>query len=204
MGAYAPAPVMTADLLRAVGDLIVTPTLRGMAAEGRTYRGCLYVGLMITAGGPKVVEYNCRFGDPETQVVVPLYDGDFFELLWHAARGTLEPASAAAGPRGTAVCVVLASGGYPDAYRTGFEIRGLEELSGAEDVLVFHAGTASEGGRTVTAGGRVLGITAVDRGGDLGRAIARAYEALRPVGFEGMRFRTDIGRKGMARLARRA
>lgn len=204
MGAYAPAPVLTPEVLATVRTRIVEPTIRGMAAEGRPYRGCLYVGLMMTASGPNVVEYNCRFGDPETQVVVPLYTGDFFDLLWNAARGSLDPSSVPPPGRGTAVCVVLASGGYPDAYRTGFPIGGLDVLEGMPGVVAFHAGTADDGGRVVTAGGRVLGITAVDDGGDLAEAIARAYGAVQAVGFEGMHFRTDIGRKGMARLARQS
>jgi phosphoribosylamine--glycine ligase len=204
MGAYAPAPVLTPAILAEVRTRIVEPTIRGMAAEGRPYRGCLYVGLMMTASGPNVVEYNCRFGDPETQVVVPLYTGDFFDLLWNAARGSLDPSSVPPPGRGTAVCVVLASGGYPDTYRTGFPIEGLEVLEGMPGVAAFHAGTADDGGRVVTAGGRVLGITAVDDGGDLAEAIARAYGAVQMVGFEGMHFRTDIGRKGMAWLARQS
>jgi phosphoribosylamine--glycine ligase len=137
-------------------------------------------------------------------VVVPLYTGDFFDLLWNAARGSLDPSSVPPPGRGTAVCVVLASGGYPDTYRTGFPIEGLEVLEGMPGVAAFHAGTADDGGRVVTAGGRVLGITAVDDGGDLAEAIARAYGAVQMVGFEGMHFRTDIGRKGMAWLARQS
>ena len=196
MGAYAPAPVVTAAILREAEERIVVPTLRGMAAEGRPYRGCLYVGLMITADGPKVVEYNCRFGDPETQVVLPLYGGDLCALLSSAARGALEPPPPAP-PAGTAVCVVLASGGYPDRYDTGQHVTGLDALQGREDVVVFHAGTALEGGRVVTAGGRVLGVTAIGRPGDLAGTIARAYEAVGAVRFHGMHYRSDIGRKGL-------
>lgn len=196
MGAYAPAPVVTDDILEAVREQIIKPTLKGMAEEGRPYKGCLYVGLMITASGPKVVEYNCRFGDPEAQVVLPLYEDDLLELLDAACTGRIGEMRgrlrSMPGPR-AAVCVVLASRGYPDEYTTGMEINGLEELEAMNNVLAFHAGTRMANGMLVTAGGRVLGITAVKP--LLAEAIADAYDAVRCVSFAGMHYRRDIGRK---------
>ena len=195
MGAFAPTPFVTGTLLNRISLEIIRPTLDGMASEGTPYKGCLYVGLMLTADGPRVIEYNCRFGDPETQVVLPLYPGNLAELLYNAASGTLEEGGGEGVWVGAAACVVLASGGYPDAYETGKAIHGLEKAGSMPDVSVFHAGTKLEGGRIVTAGGRVLAVTAVDAEGELSAAIARAYEAVREISFEGMHFRNDIGRK---------
>jgi phosphoribosylamine--glycine ligase len=196
MGAYAPAPIVTEDILQAVHEQIIEPTLAGMAEEGRPYQGCLYVGLMITSSGPKVVEYNCRLGDPEAQVVLPLYDGDLVELLDAACTGRIrEMRAKERNSRGvlSAVCVVLASEGYPDEYSTGMEISGLEDLEAMNNVLAFHAGTSIVNGMLVTAGGRVLGITAIKP--LLAEAIADAYDALSRVSFAGMHYRRDIGRK---------
>lgn len=201
MGAYAPTPLVTERILDDVRLKIIEPSIRGMAADGREYRGCLYVGLMLTESGPRVVEYNCRFGDPETQAVLPLLDADLAGLLlacthrgglkdFHDARGNV-PWS------GAAVCVVLASAGYPDAYSKGKEIVGLDRLAAIPDVVAFHAGTALKGRTLVTAGGRVLGITALARHGTLGEAITRAYEAVQLVRFEGRQFRRDIGKKAL-------
>jgi phosphoribosylamine--glycine ligase len=199
MGAYAPAPMVTREILRQVEETIIAPTLRGMAAEDRPYRGCLYVGLMLTAEGPKVVEYNCRFGDPETQVVLPLYAGDLFELLLAAACRTVGSLnlSDVTTTMGNAVCVVLASGGYPDSYAMGIEILGLGEAGRARDIIVFHAGTKAEGTRILTSGGRVLGVTAVEYKGTLRTAIDAAYDAVGLISFEGMHFRHDIGAKAL-------
>ena len=200
MGAYAPVPIVTDDLLRVVRDRVVEPTLHGMAAEGHPYRGVLYCGLMITEEGPKVVEYNCRFGDPEAQVVLPLLADDAPDLFEATARGALR-GSALSMRSGAAACVVLASGGYPGSYETGFPIEGLEQAAAHRDVMVFHAGTAPGGqqdsGRsgTVTSGGRVLGVTGL--GGDLREALDRAYEAVGHISFEHMQFRRDIGKKGL-------
>ncbi len=196
MGAYAPAPIVTHDILQAVEDRIIKPTLKYMAEEGRLYKGCLYVGLMITTGGPNVVEYNCRFGDPETQVVLPLYSDDIVELFEAACSGSLRSLRVRHdddSPRNSAVCVVLASQGYPDEYPTGIEIQGLDELSGLNNVMVFHAGTKLFNGNPVTSGGRVLGVTAVKN--DLVEAIGDAYEAVNKISFAGMHYRRDIGRK---------
>lgn len=195
MGAYAPAPVVTPDILRDVHETIIAPTLAGMAADGKPYKGCLYVGLMITASGPKVVEFNCRFGDPETQVVLPLYQGDIVELFEAACTKQLGSfkGQGMSSALNAAVCVVLASGGYPDQYPTGVEISGLEELSGLNHILAFHAGTKARGDAIVTAGGRVLGITSIKT--DLAGAIEDAYAAVSKVSFPGMHYRRDIGRK---------
>jgi phosphoribosylamine--glycine ligase len=196
MGAYAPAPVITGALLATVREQIIAPTLAGMEKEGRPYAGCLYVGLMITSSGPKVVEYNCRFGDPETQVVLPLCGDDLVDFLDASARGSL--GTLRGRPLvidGSAVCVILASGGYPDAYETGKNIRGLDAVP--KGVVVFHAGTKLSGGELVTAGGRVLGVTAIGGGMSLRDTIARAYEGVRQISFQGMHYRRDIGRKAL-------
>jgi phosphoribosylamine--glycine ligase len=200
MGAYAPAPLVTGEILGVVEQRIIRPTLDGMAGEGRPFSGCLYVGLMITPSGPKVVEFNARFGDPETQVVLPLYDGDFAALLLAASRGKLgelEIRRLSPSAQAHAVCVVLASGGYPDTFKTGFPIEGLESVNDGEGIIVFHAGTRSEGKQVLTAGGRVLGVTAAVQG-SLEKAIASAYGAVDRISFEGMHFRHDIGKKGLA------
>ena len=200
MGAYAPVPVVTDDLLAVVRTRIVAPTLEGMAEEGYPYRGVLYCGLMLTADGPKVIEYNCRFGDPEAQVVLPLLASDAVDLFEATARGGLGGATLSVKP-GAAACVVLASGGYPGRYETGFPIRGLDKARAERDVMVFHAGTApgrpehGGGGEPVTSGGRVLGVTGL--GADLREALDRAYEAARCISFEHMQFRRDIGKRGL-------
>jgi phosphoribosylamine---glycine ligase len=200
MGAYAPAPVVTETILSRVRSTIIEPTLKGMREEGRPFTGCLYVGLMLTAEGPKVVEYNCRFGDPEAQVVLPLFQGDFAGLLMAASRGKMSAWKAQEQPPGQhAVCVVLASGGYPDKYETGKEIRGLETLDARPDVKVFHAGTTSTANRLVTSGGRVLGVTAFGITESLASTIERAYGAVASIHFNGMFFRRDIGHKGLRR-----
>jgi phosphoribosylamine--glycine ligase len=196
MGAYAPARAVTAEILDRVRREIIAPTLKGMREEGRTYTGCLYVGLMLTSSGPKVVEYNCRFGDPETQVVLPLFDGDLAALFLASARGTMASYPADRGTRGSAVCVVLVSGGYPDTYATGKPITGLDQIP--PNALVFHAGTRREAdGTIVTAGGRVLGVTSTRDDGRLDLTIAAAYDAVKGISFEGMHYRSDIGKKGL-------
>jgi phosphoribosylamine---glycine ligase len=198
MGAYAPAPRVTASLLGDIGRTIIAPTLEGMAREGRPYTGCLYVGLMLTSRGPKVVEYNCRFGDPETQVVLPLYGGDLAELLSASASGSL--GGLARGPltEGSAVCVVLASGGYPGAYESGKQITIPAPGELPPGVMLFHAGTGKgDDGSLVTAGGRVMGVTAVRPPGGMAGAIAAAYEGVRKISFEGMHFRNDIGKRAL-------
>jgi len=197
MGAYAPAPVVTDEVARTVMERILRPAVEGMAKEGTEYRGVLYAGLMITGEGPKVLEFNCRFGDPESQAVLPLFEGDLVDVLEATIEGELEEVEVR-NSQGAAVCVVLASGGYPGKYEKGKVIEGLDELQDMEEVLVFHAGTARRDGRLVTNGGRVLGVTAL--GPDIPRAIERAYEAVAKVHFEGMHYRRDIGRKALGHL----
>ncbi|HMH51759.1 MAG TPA: phosphoribosylamine--glycine ligase [Candidatus Acidoferrum sp.] len=194
MGAYSPVARVDAAMSRHIMDAIVIPVIRALAAEGAPYRGVLFTGLMLTAEGPKVVEFNCRFGDPECQPILAASGGDVVPLLLAAARGDALPAP----PRGVrhAVCVTVASGGYPGAYRTGLPIDGIDAAERREGVRVFHAGTAERDGKLVTSGGRVLGVTAA--ADDLATAVARAYAAVGDVHFEGMHFRRDIGRKGLA------
>jgi phosphoribosylamine--glycine ligase len=194
MGAYSPVARVDGLLARQIMETIVRPTIRALAAEGAPYRGVLFTGLMLTPEGPKVIEFNCRFGDPECQAVLAATDGDVLPLLLAAARGEPLP-TAPIGAGRHAVCVVLASGGYPGAYRRGLPIDGIDAAEAREGVRVFHAGTAERDGKLVTAGGRVLGVTAA--AGDLASAVARAYAAVADVSFEGMHFRRDIGRKGL-------
>jgi phosphoribosylamine--glycine ligase len=195
MGAYAPAPVVTPEILAVVEETIIRPTLEGMRKEGHPFAGCLYVGLMITPTGPKVIEYNCRFGDPETQAVLPLIAGDIAPVLREIAAGELESELAVADS--TAVCVVIASRGYPDEYETGKPIMGLKRAAELPDVVVFHAGTKLMKDEVVTAGGRVLGVTALAEGADLEGAIDGAYRAVGEIAFDGAYYRSDIGRKGL-------
>jgi len=198
MGAYAPAHLVTQELLETVRHTIIAPTLRGMTSEGRTYTGCLYVGLMITQTGPKVIEYNCRFGDPETQVVVPLLDEDLLPLLTGTLEGGMK--RAVSSKLATAVCVVVASRGYPDAYDTGKPILGLHEAESVGNVVLFHAGTALRDGALETSGGRVLGVTAFGAQDDLEGTIDTAYRAVEKIRFDGMYYRSDIGKKGLRHL----
>lgn len=189
MGTYAPAPVLTDILrLRAV-EKILKPVVAAMKAEGRTYKGCLYAGLMVCGDEVKVVEFNCRFGDPETQVVLPLLDGDLAEIMLACATGGLDKVSIGWHDK-AAVCVVLASGGYPEYYAQGYPISGLDEAGKMPETVVFHAGTKISDGSVVTAGGRVLGVTAV--GKDIADAQERAYKAASVISFKDMQYRKDI------------
>lgn len=190
MGAYAPTPFVTPEVLRAARTRIVEPTLEALQREGIDYRGVLYCGLMLTREGPRVVEFNCRFGDPETQVVLPLLKSDLVDLVMAVVEQRLG-ATPIALEDAWAVCVVLASGGYPDQYQTGFPIQGLKEVP--EDVLVFHAGTRRQEGRLVTAGGRVLSVVA--RAARLSQAVERAYQAVENIQFQNRHFRRDIARR---------
>lgn len=197
MGAYAPAPVMTPELTRTVYDTILVPVVKGLAAEGITYQGCLYAGLMITADGPKVVEFNCRFGDPETQAVLPLLDGDLAQIMLACAKGTLT-ADMVHWKQASACCVIMASKGYPESSHKGDVISGLDSV--APDVQVFHSGTKVVDGQYVTNGGRVLGVTAL--GATLQEAIDQAYANVRRISFDGQQVRQDIGAKGLRHLGK--
>ena len=192
MGAFAPSPLVEPALEARVIREIVDPVVAGMAAEGNPFRGFLYVGLMLTADGPKVIEFNVRLGDPEAQVVLPLIDEPLLPLLVAGATGRLSQRSIVHGPERVAA-VVLASRGYPESAQSGVEIVGIDAAEAIPQVSVYHAGTAIQDGRLVTAGGRVL--TVVGRGLDYPEAIARAYVAALRISFDGMQFRHDIGRK---------
>ncbi len=195
MGTYAPAPVMTPEMTERAVEEILKPTIAAMAKEGRTYRGCLYLGLMVTADGPKVVEFNARFGDPETQVVLPLLDSDLVAIMCACADGTLADVPIR-WKDGAAVCVVLASGGYPGHYDKGQEIHGLADAE-AMGALVFHAGTAMKAGKLVTNGGRVLGV--VGRGADISSAVDAAYAAATKISFKDAYYRKDIAHRALER-----
>lgn len=195
MGTYAPAPVMTPEMTERAVEEILKPTIAAMAKEGRIYRGCLYLGLMVTADGPKVVEFNARFGDPETQVVLPLLDSDLVTIMCACADGTLADVPIR-WKDGAAVCVVLASGGYPGHYGKGQEIHGLADAE-AMGALVFHAGTAMKDGKLVTNGGRVLGV--VGRGADISSAVDAAYAAAAKISFKDVYYRKDIAHRALGR-----
>ena len=195
MGTYAPAPVMTPEMTECAVEEILKPTIAAMAKEGRVYRGCLYLGLMVTADGPKVVEFNARFGDPETQVVLPLLDSDLVAIMCACADGTLADVPIR-WKDGAAVCVVLASGGYPGHYDKGQEIHGLADAE-AMGALVFHAGTAMKDGKLVTNGGRVLGV--VGRGADISSAVDAAYAAAAKISFKDVYYRKDIAHRALGR-----
>jgi phosphoribosylamine--glycine ligase len=189
MGAYSPVPFVDEAAAARIVDEILVPTVKAMHAEATPYRGMLYAGLMITQEGPKVLEYNARFGDPETQVLLPRLGSDLAELCLACAEGNLSLYRANVAPQ-ACVTVVLASDGYPDVHETGFEISGLEAAESVDGVHVFHSGTAERQGRVVTAGGRVLSVSALGDG--LAEARTRAYEACSRISFEGMHYRRDI------------
>jgi phosphoribosylamine--glycine ligase len=189
MGAYSTDELLPAKLRREILESIVEPTLSGLASEGILYQGFLYIGLMLTAAGPKVLEFNCRLGDPETQAIVARMDFDLAQVLSELAAGILEPARLRWKP-GASVCVVMASGGYPSKFASGKKIQGLTDAELINGVKIFHAGTAREGGSIVTTGGRVLGVTAADASVD--RALATVYQAAAKIHFEGAHYRKDI------------
>ncbi|MGZ6544868.1 MAG: phosphoribosylamine--glycine ligase [Actinomycetota bacterium] len=199
MGAYSPVPSVSADVESRIWSEVVSPTFEALRAEGSGFRGLLYAGLMLTEDGPKVVEFNCRFGDPETEVVVPRLRTDLAELLLACATDRLADAKVD-WLDDAAVTVVLASEGYPGAYTTGAEIVGLPEAAALESVSVFHAGTTERDGRVVTAGGRVLAVSALGR--TLDDARARAYEACGRLSFDGMQYRRDIAETAAGRESR--
>jgi phosphoribosylamine--glycine ligase len=197
MGAYSPAPVVTDQVHERIIEKILRPIIQGMGEEGRPYKGVLYAGLMICDGHPKTLEFNARFGDPETQPVLMRMKGDIVPILEACIEGNLSQYQIEWDPQ-AAVCVVMASKGYPGDYEKGRPIEGLEEVKTIKDVFIFHAGTAAKDGRTVTNGGRVLGVTGL--GEDIPRAIEKTYNAVKKIHWEGVHYRTDIGRKALCWL----
>jgi phosphoribosylamine--glycine ligase len=193
MGAYAPVPVADAAFLERVRIEVAEPTFEGMKKEGFMGAGVVYFGLILTDDGPKVLEYNCRFGDPETQVILPLFEGDLAEVMFAATEQKLEDVPFV-NSGSSAACIVMASGGYPGSYEKGYPIEGLDEAK-KRDCLVFHAGTKLDAGKVVTSGGRVLGVTAVAK--SLEGALDKAYNGVEAISFEKAFHRTDIGRKGL-------
>ena len=191
MGTISPNPFYTEEVARECMGKIFLPTINAMNAEGRPFKGCLYFGLMLTPQGPKVIEYNSRFGDPETQVVLPRLETDFAEIVKAVAEERLADLDIQWSQKASA-CVVMASGGYPGSYPKGLEIHGLDEHGQVEGVTVYHAGTKWEEGKFLTNGGRVLGITAL--GATLEEALDRAYAGVEKISFEGAMYRRDIGR----------
>ena len=196
MGAYSPAPVCTAELHQRIIQEIMIPMVRGLAERKIVYTGVLYAGIMVTADGPKVLEFNVRFGDPECQALLMRFNGDLAELMDAAVRGGLAGRNVSWDSR-AAACVVLAAEGYPGNYERGKAIHGLEGLRGWRDGMVFHAGTLRRDGTVVTNGGRVLGVTAL--GADVAAAVAEAYEAVARIEWDGMHYRRDIGRRALER-----
>ncbi|HHE08143.1 MAG TPA: phosphoribosylamine--glycine ligase, partial [Chlorobaculum parvum] len=194
MGAYAPTPLVTQEVMQRVERELIRPTLVGMKADGHAYTGFLYIGLMIDDGVPSVVEYNARLGDPETQVVVPMLKSDLFDALLASVEGGLESVPFEM-QDGAAATVVMASAGYPDSYETGKAITIDPTVNDMEDVLVFHAGTRRAGDNLVTSGGRVLSVTAT--GPSLKESLDKAYRGVAAIEFEGAVYRRDIGAKAL-------
>ncbi|MFA6598030.1 MAG: phosphoribosylamine--glycine ligase [Ignavibacteriaceae bacterium] len=195
MGAYAPAFIISDEILKLIEDTIVKPTLLGLQQLGTPFIGCLFCGLILTSDGPKVIEFNARFGDPETQAVMNVIDGDFLELLYSAAKGKINK-NAVTYNGGVSVCVVTASEGYPDEYETNFKIFGLENID-YSSTKVYHAGTCLKDGKIFTNGGRVLGVTSFVREKNFDKAIKLAYQAVSEVSYENIYFRTDIGKRAL-------
>ncbi len=196
MGAYSPAPVVTPAMEQVILDKILKPTLEGLRKKGIPYKGVLYAGLMITKDGPQVIEYNCRFGDPETQVILPRLKTDLVEVFLACAKGKLADLKIEWDPRPSAT-VVMASQGYPGSYVKGKVLSGLEAASRLDDTYVYHSGTVRKDGQTVTSGGRVLSVTGV--GKDIRQALERAYAGVSLISFEGSHHRRDIGWRALAR-----
>jgi phosphoribosylamine--glycine ligase len=194
MGAYSPAPVVTKQIEKQVMEAVMIPTVRAMAQEGRLFKGVLYAGLMIHHGEAKVLEFNARFGDPETQPIMARLDSDIIDIVEAILENRLASVPISWKPD-SAVCVVMASGGYPGSYDKGKEIKGLDKAAGHRNVLVFHSGTARKDGKIVTDGGRVLGITGL--GSTVAAAIDAAYAGVREITFEGAHYRLDIGARAL-------
>jgi phosphoribosylamine--glycine ligase len=195
MGAYAPASLIDEEMNERIENEIIKPTINGMIKNDNPFKGCLYVGLMLTEKGPKVLEYNCRFGDPEAQPVLSLLETDFYEILEASANGSISSIELK-NKKGAACCVIMASGGYPSEYEKGKVIYGLGKVP--KNIFVFHAGTALKDGNIVTAGGRVLGVTGI--GKDISAAIKAAYDGVNCIKWENEYHRTDIGQKALRRL----
>jgi len=193
MGAFSPSPLVTVEVLDEIIKQIIEPTIRGMYQEGNPFKGVLFAGLMLTPDGPKALEFNVRFGDPETQSILPRLQTDIVEMFLAACDGRLHEIKVKWDDR-PCVCVVIASGGYPGKYQGGFPISGLDEIKD-EDTVVFHAGTKNDGGNLVTNGGRVLGVCAL--AGNLDAAVRKAYNAVCKIEFDHMFFRRDIGGRSL-------
>lgn len=198
MGAYAPTDLITDSMLEKIKTKILAPAIKGLKNEGTPFIGCLYAGLMISDGEPYVVEFNARFGDPETQAVLMVFDGDLLKLLYSAALGQLDKSCISNIANSYACCVVVASEGYPANYKTGFPIYGLDEIKN-EDIIIFHSGTSIQKNQIVTAGGRVLCVCA--KGSSLQNSIEKAYFAVEKISFENIYYRRDIGKKGLNYLS---
>jgi len=192
MGTFSPSRVYTEDIAKICMESIFKPTVYGLNKERRVFKGVIFFGLMLTKDGPKVIEYNARFGDPETQVVLTRLDTDLLEILEACVDGNLDKVNVK-WKNNAAACIMIASGGYPESYKKGYEINGLETLKNKKDIYVFHSGTAFKNGKFVTNGGRVLGVTGI--GDNLNAAISTAYDGARLIDFHNMHYRTDIGRK---------
>ena len=198
MGTLSPNPYYTEEIAQECMEKIFIPTVNAMNAEGRTFEGCLYFGLMLTPKGSKVIEYNCRFGDPETQVVLPMLDADLYEVFEAVATHTLDKLNIK-WLNGSCACVVMASGGYPESYPKGIEMNGFDDKGQIDGCFVYHAGTKlSDDGRFLTNGGRVIGVTA--KGCDLQTALNKAYEGVDKINFDGAHYRKDIGQRALKAL----
>jgi phosphoribosylamine--glycine ligase len=195
MGAYSPAPIVTTDILKEVLDKIIYRTIDGLAREGIDYRGVLYAGIMLTKEGPQALEFNVRFGDPETQAILPRLKSDLVEVMLATSLGRLSKIGALEWDTRACVCVVCAADGYPGDYAQGKEISGLDAAAKLAGVVVFHAGTKSSGDKILTSGGRVLGVTGL--GSTIKEAINKTYAAVGKINFAGMQFRKDIGKKAL-------
>ncbi|MCC6543503.1 MAG: phosphoribosylamine--glycine ligase [Nitrospirae bacterium] len=194
MGAYSPVPVIDREMQERIMKEVMLPAVNALKAEGCPYEGILYAGIMLTSDGPKVLEFNCRFGDPEAQPILMRLQSDILDIINAVVDRKLESVEIEWSEKAS-VCVVMAAGGYPDKYSTGQSINGLDDFANISDIMVFHAGTKFDGGNIVTAGGRVLGVTAI--GADLKIAIDKAYEGVNMIRFNGMQYRKDIGRKAI-------
>jgi len=198
MGAYSPAPIVTNDMYEEIKADIITPIIKGLANEGNPYKGVLYAGLMITKDGPKVLEFNVRFGDPEAQAILPRLNTDLVDVIEAAIDGKLNEFGELEWRNEPCVCVIMASGGYPGDYKKALEIKGTEELRGLEDIMVFHAATKIQDGKLLTNGGRVLGVTAL--GADIEGAVNKTYRAISKINFENAYYRKDIGSKALSKF----